>query len=141
MKVEDRPAEPTTLLVVEDDLEMRSLLRDVLQGRGFRVLVESAGEGAMAVSESERLDVVIVDKEMPGLNGLDLLSFFRLRLPDVPVILITAFGGPRVAEEAFRRGAARYLEKPFRVTDLLSAIRSVTGNMRRSSTPEGRTQA
>ena len=141
MKVEDRPAEPTTLLVVEDDLEMRSLLRDVLQGRGFRVLVESAGEGAMAVSESERLDVVIVDKEMPGLNGLDLLSFFRLRLPDVPVILITAFGGPRVAEEAFRRGAARYLEKPFRVTDLLSAIRSVTGNMRRSSTPEGRTRA
>ena len=120
---------------------MRSLLRDVLIWEGFRVLVEPTGEGAIAVSESERLDVAIVDKEMPGLGGLDLLSFFRHRLPDVPVILITAFGGPRVAEEAFRRGAARYLEKPFRVTDLLSAIRSVTGNMRRSSTPEGRTQA
>ncbi|MBI3029666.1 MAG: response regulator [Candidatus Rokubacteria bacterium] len=141
MGVEDRTAEPTTLLVVEDDPEMRSLLCDVLMGEGFRVLVESTGEQAMAVSESERLDVAIVDKEMPGLNGLDLLSFFRRRLPDVPVILITAFGGPRVAEEAFRRGAARYLEKPFRVTDLLAAIRSVTGKMRGSSTPEPRTQA
>jgi DNA-binding NtrC family response regulator len=72
------------------------------------------------------VDVVVLDKEMPGIGGFDFLSFIRRRCPEIPVILITAFGGPRVAEEAFRRGATRYLEKPFRVTDLLGEIRTVT---------------
>ena len=80
----------------------------------------------MATVESNRLDAVILDKEMPNMSGLDFLALLRRRCPDTPVILITAFGGPVVADEAQRRGAARYLEKPFRMTDLLEAIRTVT---------------
>lgn len=115
-----------TVLVVEDDPEMRALLRDFLEEAGHRVIVQAAGEEAVAAAELERIDAVILDKEIPGTSGLDLLSFFRHRLPGIPVILITAFGGPRVADEAVRRGAARYLEKPFRVGELLGTVRALT---------------
>lgn len=126
-----------TLLIVEDDPEMRAILKDFLEREGHRVIVESSGERAIAAAEVERIDAVIVDKEMPGMSGMDLLVFFRHRFPETPVVLITAFGGARVAEEAFRRGAARYLEKPFRVTDLLSAIHNVTRTGAGLSAPDG----
>jgi DNA-binding NtrC family response regulator len=128
---------PITVLLIDDDGEMRTLLRDFLAREGHRVIEESSGEGAMATTELERVDAVILDKEMPGIGGFDFLSFFRRRWPHIPVIVITAFGGPRVAEEAFRRGATRYLEKPFRVTDLLAAIRTVTRAGERLSSLEG----
>jgi DNA-binding NtrC family response regulator len=75
--------------------------------------------------ERERFDAVVLDKELPGPNGLDLLSFLHKRLPAVPVILVTAFGGPVVAEEAANRGAYSYLEKPFRMTAILAALAGV----------------
>lgn len=119
---------PATLLVVEDDQEMLSVLRDFLEREGHRVISRSSGAGALEAMEAEPIDLVILDKQMPDVNGLDLLSLFCRQFPDRPVILITAFGGSRVADEALRRGASRYLEKPFRVTDLVTAIRAVTGS-------------
>lgn len=126
MQEENRKKVPVTLLVIDDDREMRAILKDFLEQEGYRVIAELSGDNAIATVELERIDLVILDKEMPGMNGLDFLSFLRHRFPQTPVIFITAFGGPHVAEEAIRRGAARYLEKPFRVTDLLSAVRTVT---------------
>lgn len=115
-----------TVLVIDDDPEMRALLKVFLEREGHRVIEKSGGEAAMATVESERIDAVVLDKEMPGIGGFDFLSFIRRRCPEIPVILITAFGGPAVEEEALRRGATRYVEKPFRVTELLEALRAVT---------------
>jgi len=139
MRVEDPKGEkaPATLLIVEDDPEMRAVLKDFLEREGHRVIPEASGERAIAAVESERIDAVILDKEMPGMSGLDFLSFVRHRFPGTPVILITAFGGSRVAEEAFRRGAAGYLEKPFRVADLLRAVRGVIEAGHARSSPRG----
>jgi DNA-binding response OmpR family regulator len=116
---------PTTVLVIDDDPEMWALLKDVLEREGHRVLQEAKGERAIPTLESNHVSAVVLDKEMPGVNGMDLLAFLRRRWPDIPVIFITAFGGPTVAEEALRLGAARYLEKPFRVTELLEAMRTL----------------
>ena len=118
--------EPVTVLVVEDDAAMRALLRDFLERAGYRVLERGSGADVMDVVENERIGAVILDKEMPGPSGLDLLAFLRHRLPGVPVVFITAFGGPDVAEEARRRGAYRYLDKPFRVAAILDAISEAT---------------
>lgn len=122
-----------TLLVIDDDREMLAILKDFLEQEGYRVIAELSGDNAIATVELQQIDLVILDKEMPGMNGLDFLSFLRHRFPQTPVIFITAFGGPHVAEEALRRGASRYLEKPFRVTDLLSAVRAVTETGKRLS--------
>lgn len=114
------------VLVVEDDPEMRALLRDYPERDGFEVVEEASAERVVPLVQIASFDVAIIDKEMPGMGGLDLLSFLRGRCPHMPVIVITAFGGPVVAEEAFARGACRYLEKPFRISDLVAALRTLT---------------
>jgi DNA-binding NtrC family response regulator len=83
-------------------------------------------------------DAVLLDKEMPGLGGLDALPAVRRRRPDVPVILITAFGGRAVAEDARRGGAYRYLEKPFPFGTLLAAVREAITEARDGSPRRGR---
>jgi DNA-binding NtrC family response regulator len=124
------PKVRATVLVVDDDPQMRAVLRDFLEREGHRVIEQSSGEQAIDVIESEPLDVVILDKEMPGMNGLDLIAYLQHRVPAVPIIFITAFGGARIAEEAQRRGAWCYLEKPFRVARVLEAIEQVTATRR-----------
>jgi DNA-binding response OmpR family regulator len=119
-----RTASPT-VTIVEDDTEMRAMLRDFLRSEGFRVHEESDGDRLIDLLESARPTVMVLDKEMPGVNGLDLLSYVTRRYPSVPVIVITAFGGPDVRAEALRRGATHYIEKPFRVATLLDAVRSI----------------
>lgn len=112
-----------TVLVVEDDAQMRSLLTDFLTREGYRTIDRESGAGLPTLLDSEPIDAVVLDKEMPGVNGLDLLSFLHRRLPDVPIVFVTAFGGRDVAAEALRRGAYRYIEKPFRVSAVIDAIR------------------
>jgi DNA-binding NtrC family response regulator len=122
---EQRTGSDVTVLIVEDDSEMRALLREVLERAGYRVIGRRDGAALSALVETERFDVAILDKELPGPNGLDLLSFLRRRLPAVPVILVTAFGGPAVKHEAARRGASGYVEKPCRVDTILDTVAAV----------------
>ena len=117
-----------SVLVIDDDPDMRRLLRDFLIREGYHVVEAADGRDASALVESERIDVVILDKEIPGMNGLDVLSFLRQRCPSLPVIFITAFGGPDVAEESRRRGAYRYVEKPFRVAAIVDTVQAILEN-------------
>jgi DNA-binding NtrC family response regulator len=119
--MELRPA----ILVIDDDPDMRRLLKDFLVRGGYHVIEAPTGNAAILLVESERIDVVILDKEMPGMNGLDVLSFLGQRCPGIPVIFITAFGGADVAEESRRRGACHYVEKPFRVTAIVEAVQAL----------------
>ncbi len=118
--------EPFTVLVVDDDAGMRALLKDWLERDGFRVIEEPSADGLLAAAKATPLDVVVLDKEMPGSGGFDVLPSFRRQCPEVPVILITAFGGGAVAQEAMRLGARSYLEKPFQLRALLEAVRDAT---------------
>jgi DNA-binding response OmpR family regulator len=123
------------VLVVEDDPAMRAVLSDHLTRDGFDVVEEATAEGAIGLIETATIDAAVVDKEMPGVGGLDLLSFLRHRCPRMPVIIVTAFGGSHVAQEVFQRGASRYLEKPFRISDLVAALRTMTDSLRPVDTP------
>jgi CheY-like chemotaxis protein len=114
------------VLVVDDDPAMRAVLAAHLNREGYAVIGEASAEGAAALVEKIVVDVAILDKEMPGAGGLDFLSSLRRRCPDLPIVVITAFGGPHVAREVFERGASRYLEKPFRISDLLVTLRTLT---------------
>ena len=114
------------MLVVDDDSAMRTLLKDWLERGGFRVIEAPSADRLLAAAKTTQLDAVVLDKEMPGQSGFDVLPAFRRRWPEVPVILITAFGGGAVAEEAIRLGARVYLEKPFQLRALLEAVRDAT---------------
>jgi DNA-binding response OmpR family regulator len=123
--VSTKAAAGMTVLVIEDDPEMRALLCDALEVAGYRPVARPDGRDLTALAELEHFDVVVLDKQLPGPSGLDLLSFLHKRVPAVPVILITAFGGPAVAEEAANLGAYSYLEKPFRMTAILATLAGV----------------
>jgi DNA-binding NtrC family response regulator len=114
-----------TVLVVDDDRDMRSVLKDFLERDGHRVIEADNGAEALSLVEAHTIDLAILDKEMPGINGLDVLSFLHQRRPALPVIFITAFGGGEVGEESRRRGARDYIEKPFRVGRIMQAVRRV----------------
>jgi len=108
---------------------MRKVLRDFLEADGHRIVEAASGGDAITLVESERFDVVILDKEMPGMNGLEFLSFLHHRDPDLPVIFVTAFGGRDTAEESLRRGAVRYVEKPFRIATIVEIITALTARV------------
>jgi DNA-binding response OmpR family regulator len=116
---------PPSVLVIDDDPDMRHVLSDFLQRSGYRVVEAASGQEGIFAAESEPIDAVILDKEMPGMNGLDVLSFFRYRCPRLPIIFITAFGGRDDEDESRRRGAWHYIEKPFRVATVVEAVQSV----------------
>jgi DNA-binding response OmpR family regulator len=129
----DMPGRSASILIVDDDAEMAALLRDALDREGFQAVAETRGRDALVATERRPFDVVIVDKEMPDLNGLDLMSELRRRLPEVRLIFLTAFGGALVARAARKRGADRYLDKPVRLDDLIATVRAVLAPSERAS--------
>jgi len=111
------------ILVVDDDPEMRRLLVDFLEREGF--LVDQATDGAETLRRirEEHYESVVLDKNLLGESGLDILPRLRALIPATPVILITAFGDERTCEEAFTRGSYDILLKPFDMDDLLHVLR------------------
>ena len=117
-----------TVMIVDDDAEMRALLRDALERDGFDVS-EDSGDHLESLLEAQMPDAMVLDKQLASGNGLDVLSGIRRRHPGLPVIVATAFGGMEVEAEALRRGATYYLDKPFRVARLLVMLRAALGGM------------
>lgn len=118
------PEHPPSVLIVDDDAEMRALLRDVLERDGFSVREHSTGDGLVPLLESRPPDAIVLDNLMEGATGLDLLSHIRRRHPSTPVVLVTAFGGSEIESEALRLGATYYMDKPFRIARLLAVLRA-----------------
>ena len=109
-----------TVLVVEDDQEMRQLLEDEMREAGYDVV--GAAEGGEALERLGEADVVVTDLVMPGMKGDELLAEIKVREPDVPVVIMTAFGSIDSAVEAIKSGAYHYVAKPCRMEQLLSTV-------------------
>jgi len=124
---ERQPAPRGVALVVDDDPAIRTLVTDLLAWEGVRTRELPSGESLAEAVEREEVTLVVLDKEMPGASGLDLVADVRRRRPGLPVIFITAFGGPGVRTQAMRLGATAYLDKPFRVGDFLQTVHGVLG--------------
>jgi DNA-binding NtrC family response regulator len=117
--------ESGSLLVVDDDEEMRNLIRDVLQDRGHQVAVASSGASALAQLREEHYAVVLTDLRMKGMQGIELLIEIKRDYPDAGVILMTAFGSVETAVEAMKHGASDYLTKPVRTDELVRVVERV----------------
>jgi DNA-binding NtrC family response regulator len=115
------------VLVVDDEPEMRTALSHALVESGF--CVESAASGSEAVVKCKKTtySLVITDVKMPEMSGMELLNEIRKQSPQLPVIMITAFGTINSAVEAMQEGAADYILKPFSFETLESAVKKVIG--------------
>ncbi len=112
------------ILIAEDDADLRDLLQDDLEDAGYETLVAIDGRAAVAHIErpEEVIDLVLSDFRMPGITGSELLSRVRDLRPEVPVIIITAFGSVEQAVELVKAGAFQYLTKPFDTDELLQSV-------------------
>ncbi len=116
------------VLVVDDDPEMRALLLDVLRNEGYEVAEAKDGIEAVLALRAREFDVILMDKNMPGPSGLDLLPGFRRVCPRSQIIMMTAFGDVPSYMEAVEKGAVEYLFKPFRMEEMKAAIAKALGS-------------
>ena len=118
------PPEPEVILVVDDDRTIRRNLARLMEAEGFRAIEAADGDEALAKIRSDRPAAVLLDLKMPGRDGLAVLEALGpSTLADLPVIVVTAFGGSGPAIEAMRRGAYDYLTKPFDLDEVTLTLR------------------
>jgi two-component system response regulator AtoC len=111
------------VLVVDDDRTIRRNLVRLLESEGYLALEAANGDEALASIRAADPDAVLLDLKMPGRDGLEVLGELGPALADLPVIVVTAFGGSAAAIEAMRRGAYDYLSKPFDLDEVLLTLK------------------
>jgi len=117
------PTGMPTLLLVDDDQEHAQALGRILGEAGCLVTTATDGHEALVILMDQPVDLVITDLKMPRKSGLDLLREIRAKSPDIPVVVITAYGEWTTYLQAMNIGAVDYLTKPVRRHDILLTIR------------------
>ena len=112
------------ILIVDDDAEIRDLLRDYLQRNGYRALAVADGREMRHMLEENQVDLIVLDLMLPGEDGLSLCRNLRAR-SDIPVIMLTARGEETDRIIGLEMGADDYLPKPFNPRELLARIKGV----------------
>jgi len=115
-------AHTNSILIVDDDQEMRDLLKDILEDHGYPVAVVREGREALDHLERDEYLVVLTDLRMKGMDGTELLHELVQRHPACNTIMMTAFGTVESAVDAMKRGAFDYLTKPIKTDELLVTV-------------------
>jgi DNA-binding NtrC family response regulator len=113
---------PAKILVVDDELNMRLVLKAMLKKEGYDVATAADGEEALRILKEEKIAVVATDLKMPRLDGMGLLDRIMQDDPSLPVIILTAYGTVANAVDALKKGAFDYLTKPFEQDELKTVI-------------------
>ena len=113
------------ILIVDDDDAMRLALSESLESCGFDISAAENGNEALNLFNKRKFDLVVTDMKMPGMTGIEVLQGVKKLSPDIPVILITAYGTVNTAVEAMKEGAAEFIMKPFSLDDLEAVVKNV----------------
>jgi two-component system, NtrC family, response regulator AtoC len=114
---------PSRVMVVDDDAETLALLHEIVAKEGYEVETVEDAETALRRLGEWQPELLITDIHMPGMDGLALLAAVREKEPDIPVVLLTAYGSLKTAVDAIKAGAFDYLSKPFIVDDIRLVVR------------------
>ncbi|MFH1995389.1 MAG: diguanylate cyclase [Candidatus Omnitrophota bacterium] len=112
-----------SILVVDDEDIMRSMLKDVLTESGYQVCTASSGEEAVRLVNNSDFSIVITDMRMPGIDGVEVTKKFRSAKADVCVIVITGYASIQSAMEVLKEGAYDYISKPFNIEEIKVVVR------------------
>lgn len=113
------------LLVLDDEETMGQILSLFFQEKGFEVVVVKTSADAMEAVDREQFDLAIIDINLAGENGLELLRFFKTNFPELPVIMLTGMpGSEELVEQAMFRGANGFMRKNDPLENLFEMVRS-----------------
>lgn len=123
------------ILIIDDEEEIRSIVKHHLTKAGYTVIEAEDGEkGIQKINEAENtleVDVVICDIRMPNINGVEAVSYFKKDFPKLPVIVITGFPDINMATGLLEKGISNYLVKPVKKDQLLEAVeKAISGSQR-----------
>jgi CheY-like chemotaxis protein len=123
---ERAPVTPLTILVVDDDEDLRFLARRALSRMGHRVVEAAGGDEAIQLIESSQPDLVLLDLIMPPPDGFEVLKVLRASAEtrSLPIVVLTAVGDEESARASFELGATDFLNKPFTPPQLVARVRS-----------------
>jgi two-component system alkaline phosphatase synthesis response regulator PhoP len=131
-----QPKRQETILVVEDDPTLRMSLRVALRSAGYRVETAATGPEGLDQALSARLDLVLLDIMLPGMNGFEVCQAIRERDSDLPILMVTAKGAEEDKVRGLGLGADDYVVKPFGVAEILARVAAA---LRRSRIRETQT--
>ncbi len=112
----------TKIIIVDDEEELRENLQDLLEFKGYDVTAYITGEELLKNIETANADIILLDYQLPELNGIELLPLIKQKKPNVPVALVTASSQQNTREEAEKNGADRIILKPYSQKDMLQAV-------------------
>ncbi|MGD9209929.1 MAG: sigma-54 dependent transcriptional regulator [Desulfobacteraceae bacterium] len=124
-----------TILIIDDDDQLRKSFEKLLTQEGYQVLCAASGEAGITMAEKHSPDLVILDIRLPGMNGLAVFERLYAIEPKLPVIIMTAFSTTETAIKATKMGAYDYILKPFDIPDMLNTIRAALSAGRFMRTP------
>ncbi len=115
-----------TILIVDDEKNYTLILSTVLEEEGFEPLTANSAQDALHILENSDIDLVLTDMKMPGMDGMELLESVKEKDPELPVIMMTAYGTVEKAVEAMQKGAYNYILKPFDNESLIVYVKKAT---------------
>src|SRR5258707_9530331 len=124
------PESPARILIIDDEAAIRESLETLLVLEGYVVDLAPEGQAGLRAIDSRNYDLVLLDLALPGLNGLEVLARIRERQPNLPVIMITAYGTVGNVVDAMNGGAQNFVQKPWDNEKLLADIRAATARQR-----------
>lgn len=113
---------PKTVLIIDDSDELRSLLESILPYGGYQTIGAATASEGLHLAADQKPDAVLVDLELPDMNGLKVLETLARIKPTIPTIMMTGYGSEGIAARALRLGAFGYLIKPFTTEEVLSSV-------------------
>jgi len=116
---------PKSILVVDDDLNLRQTLVMILRNAGYEVFFAENAQKCLLLLQTREYHLMVLDHKMPDMNGMTLLSVIRRTYPDLPVVFLTGNGSPELEKEAWEKGVKGYLIKPADPEKILALVGSV----------------
>ena len=120
------------ILIVDDSFPMRAVIKKIIKASGFNIgefFEAGNGKEALQVMDQQWLDLVLMDYNMPDMNGLELLKAMKNSdtLADIPVVMVTTEGGDQRVESFFSQGAVAYVKKPFTPEQIKAHLNRIIG--------------
>lgn len=133
------PSRDIRILCIDDDSLFRTLIRDILEGAGYTVLLASDGETGLNLAKQEQPDLVLLDLVLPGSNGFDSCAQFKSDpcLAHIPILILTQVNNAELNPLAFDAGALFALQKTAAPERLLDFVQSALEHVKTSQTPSG----
>ena len=112
-----------SILAIDDEQNIRHLIESEFSMEGLAVTTAGSGEEGLKLFDSEEFDVVLLDINLPKLNGVEVLKRLKQKSPDTEVIMITGYGDIKSAVDSIKQGARDYITKPFKLDEILALVK------------------